>query len=87
MEMIKKVYENGVQVNEIKDQGETAYAELVNVLFNKIDKRYRVKITKDSVNKSIRVLLSFGVNFIGMTSKRYAYELIFTNVSDFIDLR
>lgn len=81
MKLELKVFENNIQVNTLNYEKEDAYIKLVNVLFDKIDKRYKITIKKDTTDKTIKIILYFE-----NAHKKYKYEYNFTNVDTFINL-
>lgn len=82
MKLTKIVYQNNKIVNTFEYENEQATNELINVLFNKIDKKYTIKINKDPINKTIKIDLYFTHN-----NNKYKYNYTFTNVNERIDLR
>lgn len=82
MKLTKTIYANNKVQNIFESENEQAYVELANVLMNKIDKKYTIKIKKDSVYRTITIDLyfeSFG--------KKYKYNYKFTEVNEWLDLR
>lgn len=82
MKLTKTVYQNNKITNTFEYENEQATNELINVLFNKIDKKYTIKINKDPINKTIEINLYFT-----HINNKYKYNYIFTNVNELIDLR
>jgi hypothetical protein len=82
MKLVKTIYGNNKVQNVFESENEKAYVELVNVLMNKIDKRYKINIKKDSVYRTITIDLyfeSFGTKY------KYHYE--FSEIDEWLDLR
>lgn len=82
MKLVKTIYANNKVQDVFESENEKAYVELANVLMNKIDKKYKIDIRKDSVYKTITINLyfeSFGTKY------KYHYE--FSEIDEWIDLR
>lgn len=87
MVLQKKIYVDGEVNGTFTCEGDSAYAELVNLLLDKINKRYKVNITCDSVYNTIRGSLSFTHDKHDGSFTKYVYEYNFTDVDRRIDLR
>lgn len=81
MELTKTIYKNNKQINIFNYDNDTANNELANLLLNKINKKYRITISKDSVYRKIKAKLYFTDN-----NNKYIYDYVFNNVNNFIDL-
>lgn len=82
MKLVKTIYANNKVQNIFESENEKAYVELANVLMQKIDKKYKIDIKKDSVYRTIKINLyfeSFGTKY------KYHYE--FTEIDEWLDLR
>ena len=82
MTLTKTIYKNNTQLNIFNYDNDTANNELINLLLNKIDKKYKITISKDSVYRTIKARLYFTDN----NNTKYIYDYIFENVNNFIDL-
>ena len=82
MKLVKTIYGNNKVQNVFESENEKAYVELVNVLLNKIDKKYTIKIRKDSVYRTITIDLYFE----GFGTK-YKYHYEFSEIDEWLDLR
>lgn len=87
MKLEKKIYQNGSLVNVFTSDDEEAKTELVNLLLNKIDGMYKVKIQKDPCKNTIKSVLYFTHrSWDGKVISKYKYEYAFTDVPKSIDL-
>ena len=82
MTLTKTIYKNDKQINIFNYDSDTANNELINLLLNKIDKKYKITITKDSVYRKIKARLYFTTD----NNTKYIYDYVFENVDNFIDL-
>ena len=79
MVCIKNIYENNKIVNTLKFNNKYANIELINLLFNKIDNKYKISIKKDTYCKRIEATLYFTQE---NNKNKYKYEYVFKNVND-----
>lgn len=88
MRLTKTIYQNNEKVNALECEGESAYIELANLLLQKIRKQYKVTMTTDKIDKTIKASLYFNhYNFdYNKIIAKYKYEYAFTNVNTNIDL-
>ena len=84
MKLHKEVFMNSQKVNEFDYEGEWAEAELVNLLFSKIKKRYKIDLHTDYIDKTIKAKMSFTHE---ATRSKYVYDYVFTELNEYIDLR
>lgn len=82
MTLTKTIYQNNKQINIFNYDNDTANNELINLLLNKIDKKYKITISKDSVYRQIKARLYFTTD----NNIKYIYDYVFENVNGFIDL-
>lgn len=82
MKLVKTIYANNKLQNIFESENEKAYVELANVLMNKIDKKYKIDIKKDSVYRTIKINLYFE-----SFETKYKYHYEFTEIDEWIDLR
>lgn len=87
MTLTKTIYKNGEKINIFNLFTPTAAKnELVNLLLNKIDGKYKIKITKDHIQKTIKADLYFNHELANGTTIKYNYEYLFESVDEGIDL-
>lgn len=86
MTLTKTIYQNNKQINIFNYDNDTANNELINLLFNKIDKKYKITISKDHIQKTIKANLYFNHEQANGTIIKYNYEYLFENVEAGIDL-
>lgn len=87
MTLTKTIYKNNEKINLFNLFTPTAVAnELINILFNKIDKKYTVKITKDHIHNTITADLYFNHEQANGTVIKYRYNYLFESVDAGIDL-
>ena len=82
MKLVKTIYANNKVKNIFESENEQAYVELANVLMQKIDKKYKIDIRKDSVYRTIKINLYFE-----SFETKYKYHYEFSEINEWIDLR
>ena len=82
MKLVKTIYANNKIKNIFESENEQAYVELANVLMQKIDKKYKIDIRKDSVYRTIKINLYFE-----SFETKYKYHYEFSEINEWIDLR
>lgn len=82
MTLTKTIILNNKQINIFNYDNDFANNELINLLLNKIDKKYKITISKDSVYRTIKARLYFTTD----NNTKYIYDYIFENVNNYIDL-
>ena len=88
MELKTKVFCNGQQVNELNYTGEQATTELINLLMNKAKQRYKISLTTDHINNTIKAKMHYTHELYNGKVNKYVYDFYFTQVNrNAIDLR
>ena len=82
MKLVKTIYADNKVKNIFESESEQAYVELANVLMQKIDKKYKIDIRKDSVYRTIKINLYFE-----SFETKYKYHYEFSEINEWIDLR
>lgn len=87
MTLTKTIYQNNKKVNLFNSfTPEEAKTELINLLFNKIDKKYKIAISKDHIKNTIQADLYFNHEQANGSTIKYRYNYLFENVEAGIDL-
>ena len=86
MELEKQIFLNNEQINTIKAEGTEAQTELVNLLLDKIQNRYRIQIQLDTINRTIKGTLQFAHELSNGTENKYKYVYHFNNINNDINL-
>ena len=77
MNLTKTIYKNNNKINEFIISGADAQNELIALLLQKIQKKYKIKIVTDRVNNTIEVILYFTQT---QNQDNYKYHYVFTNI-------
>lgn len=86
MELEKQIFLNNQQINTIKAEDTEAQAELINLLLDKIQNRYKIQIQLDHINKTIKGTLQFTHILSNGTENKYKYIYNFNNINNNINL-
>lgn len=86
MELEKQIFLNNEQINTIKAEGTEAQTELVNLLLDKINNRYKIKIQLDNISRTIKGTLQFTHILSNGTTNKYKYVYNFYNINNNINL-
>ena len=86
MELIKTIILNNKKVNEFTAKEEQAQAELINLLIDKLNKRYKIKIELDNISRTIKATLIFNHILYNGTINKYKYIYNFYNINNNINL-
>lgn len=78
MKLTKTIYKNKNKVNEMSINGQDAENELITLLLQKTQKRYKITIVTDRVNNTIEASLYFTQTHGNLDN--YKYHYIFTNI-------
>lgn len=86
MELEKQIFLNNQQINTIKAEGAEAQAELINLLLDKIQNRYKIQIQLDNISRTIKGTLQFTHELSNGTINKYKYIYNFNNINNNINL-
>ena len=86
MELEKQIFLNNKQINTIKAEDAEAQAELINLLLDKIQNRYKIQIQLDNISRTIKGTLIFNHNLYDGTTNKYKYIYNFYNINNNINL-
>ena len=86
MELEKQILLNSKQINTIKTEDTEAQTELVNLLLDKIQNRYKIQIQLDTINRTIKGTLQFTHELSNGTKNKYKYIYNFYNINNNINL-
>ena len=86
MELVKQIFLNNKQINTIEAKETEAQAELINLLLDKIQNRYKIQIQLDTINRTIKGTLQFTHELSNNTKNKYKYVYNFYNINNNINL-
>lgn len=86
MKLKKIIFCNNEQVNTFEAENEQAQNELINLLIDKTQNRYKIKIQFDHINRTIKANLHFDHVLYNGKINKYKYSYYFEEVDQTIDI-
>jgi hypothetical protein len=86
MKLTKTIFLNNKKINTFEAEQEQAQIELINLLTDKIQNRYKIQIQFDHITRTIKANLYFSHELANGQINKYKYNYFFSEVETIINL-
>ena len=86
MKLTKTIFLNNKKINTFEAEQEQAQIELINLLTDKIQNRYKIQIQFDHIKRTITANLYFSHELANGQINKYKYNYFFSEIDTKINL-
>ena len=86
MKLTKTIFLNNKKINTFEAEQEQAQIELINLLTDKIQNRYKIQIQFDHITRTIKANLYFSHKLANGQINKYKYNYFFSEVETKINI-